>query len=47
MLTRYGGFGYGYILKHFLPRLKRHGVDQQAFDQMLITNPQSVFSASA
>ncbi len=47
MLTRYGGFGYGYILKHFLPRLKRHGVDQQAIDQMLITNPQSVFSASA
>ena len=27
MLTRYGGFGYGYILKHFVPRLKRHGVD--------------------
>ena len=25
MLTRYGGFGYGYILKHFVPRLKRHG----------------------
>ena len=28
MLTRYGGFGYGYILKHFVPRLKRHGMDQ-------------------
>jgi hypothetical protein len=23
-------FGYGYILKHFIPRLKRHGVDQAA-----------------
>ncbi len=46
MLTRYGGFGYGYILKHFLPRLKRHGVDQAAIDQMLITNPKSVFSAA-
>ena len=27
MLTRYGGFGYGYILKHFVPRLRRHGMD--------------------
>ncbi|PND21615.1 phosphotriesterase-related protein [Ensifer sp. MMN_5] len=45
MLTRYGGFGYGYILKHFLPRLTRHGVDQAAFDRMLIDNPKSVFSA--
>jgi phosphotriesterase-related protein len=46
MLTRYGGFGYGYILKHFVPRLHRHGVDQAAIDQMLIANPKSVFSAA-
>lgn len=46
MLTRYGGFGYGYILKHFLPRLKRHGVGQAAIDRMLIDNPKSVFSAA-
>ncbi|MCY1382291.1 Phosphotriesterase homology protein [compost metagenome] len=46
MLTRYGGFGYGYILKHFLPRLKRHGVEQAAIDRMLIDNPKSVFSAA-
>ena len=45
MLTRYGGFGYGFILKHFLPRLKRHGVDQAAIDLMLIDNPKSVFSS--
>ncbi|MFT4184283.1 MAG: phosphotriesterase [Rhizobium sp.] len=45
MLTRYGGFGYGYILKHFVPRLKRHGVDQAAIDRMLTDNPKSVFSA--
>ncbi|WP_377295426.1 phosphotriesterase [Rhizobium sp. SG2393] len=45
MLTRYGGFGYGYILKHFLPRLKRHGVDQAAIDRMLVENPKTVFSA--
>ena len=45
MLTRYGGFGYGFILKHFLPRLKRHGVDQTAIDRMLIDNPKTVFSS--
>jgi phosphotriesterase-related protein len=47
MLTRYGGFGYGYILKHFLPRLARHGVDRQAMDRMLVDNPKRVFSVSA
>jgi phosphotriesterase-related protein len=45
MLTRFGGFGYGYILKHFVPRLKRHGVDQAAIDHILIDNPRRVFSA--
>lgn len=46
MLTRYGGFGYGYILKHFAPRLKRHGVNQRTIDRMLIDNPRRVFSAA-
>lgn len=46
MLTRYGGFGYGYILKHFVPRLLRHGVEQAAIDRMLTDNPKSVFSAA-
>jgi phosphotriesterase-related protein len=45
MLTRYGGFGYGYILKHFVPRLKRHGMDQGTIDRILIDNPRRVFSA--
>ncbi|RWL16123.1 MULTISPECIES: phosphotriesterase [Mesorhizobium] len=44
MLTRFGGFGYGYILKHFVPRLKRHGVEQPAIDRMLVANPRAVFS---
>lgn len=46
MLTRYGGFGYGYILKHFVPRLKRHGLDQTVIDTMMIDNPRSVFSTT-
>ena len=46
MLTRHGGFGYGYILKHFVPRLKRHGVDDKAITGMLVDNPRRVFSAA-
>ena len=46
MLTRYGGFGYGYILKHFVPRLKRHGIDAAAIDLMLKANPMRVFGAA-
>jgi phosphotriesterase-related protein len=44
MLTRYGGHGYGYILKHFVPRLRRHGVTNQQIETMMIANPASVFS---
>jgi phosphotriesterase-related protein len=45
MLTRYGGFGYGYILEHFVPRLKRHGVTDAQIETMLVANPARVFSA--
>lgn len=47
MLTRHGGFGYGYILKHFVPRLIRHGVERAAIDALLVDNPRRVFSAEA
>jgi len=47
MLTRFGGFGYGYVLKHFVPRLKRHGIPTQIIDSILTDNPRSVFSAAA
>jgi phosphotriesterase-related protein len=47
MLTKYGGFGYGYILRHFLPRLKRHGLDQPVLDHLMIANPRRVFSGTA
>ncbi len=46
MLSRYGGFGYSYILKHFAPRLKRHGMSQATIDRILIDNPRRVFSAA-
>ena len=46
MLTKFGGFGYGYILKHFVPRLKRHGIDQPTIALLLKHNPVRVFSAA-
>jgi phosphotriesterase-related protein len=46
MLTRYGGFGYAYLLRHFVPRLKRHGVSEEAIRTMLVDNPRRVFGAA-
>jgi phosphotriesterase-related protein len=46
MLTRYGGFGYAYVLRHFVPRLRRHGVGDDAIRRMLVDNPRAVFSAA-
>jgi phosphotriesterase-related protein len=46
MLTHYGGFGYAYILRHFVPRLRRHGVSDGSIKAMLIENPCSVFSSN-
>lgn len=45
MLTRHGGFGYAYLQKHFLPRLRRHGVGEDAIARLMIDNPRSVFCA--
>jgi phosphotriesterase-related protein len=46
MLSHYGGFGYAYVIKHFVPRLRRHGVTEAAITAMLIDNPRSVFDAA-
>ena len=45
MLARYGGFGYAHVLRHFVPRLRRHGLDEAVIQRMLTDNPKSVFSA--
>jgi phosphotriesterase-related protein len=47
MLTRYGGFGYAYILRHFVPRLRRHGLSEDQIEVMLVHNPRRVFAAAA
>ncbi len=47
MLTCYGGWGYGHILRHFVPRLRRHGVTEAQIHSLLVENPQRVFSRSS
>jgi len=46
MLSRYGGNGYAYVLRHFVPRLRRHGVPETAIRRMLVDNPRAVFAAT-
>jgi phosphotriesterase-related protein len=46
MLSHYGGFGYGYVVRHFLPRLKRFGVSDEQIRTMMVSNPRQVFAAS-
>lgn len=43
MLTHYGGNGYAYVQRHFLPRLKRHGFDDKALLSLTHHNPRRVF----
>ena len=44
MLTRNGGFGYSYILRHFVPRLLRHGVQEAQVERLLVANPRAVLA---
>lgn len=47
MLTAYGGNGYAHVLRHFVPRLRGHGVDDEAIRTMLVDNPRAVFDAAS
>jgi phosphotriesterase-related protein len=38
-LYRYGGHGYGHILRNILPRFAQRGVTEQDIQQMMVTNP--------
>ncbi len=46
MLTRYGGNGYTFVNKHFLPRLQRHGMEETDLNTLMVTNPRRVFDAT-
>lgn len=47
MLTRHGGFGYAYVQRHFLPRLRRMGMGEAELDRLMVGNPRRVFAAEA
>jgi phosphotriesterase-related protein len=38
-LFRYGGHGYDHILERVVPRMKEHGISDQALHKMLVSNP--------
>ena len=46
MLRHYGGNGYGFVQAHFLPRLKRLGLDPALVDSLMTVNPRRVFDAA-
>ena len=43
MLTRFGGHGYGHILRNFVPRLMDKGLTGQQIERLLVKNPRCVF----
>lgn len=45
-LTRYGGFGYDYILRAIVPRLEKRGFSKSQIDQILIHNPADAIAFS-
>lgn len=47
MLRAFGGMGYAHVLERFVPRLRRHGVQDAAIDRMLVHNPRSLFEIAA
>jgi len=45
MLTAYGGGGYSYILRTFLPRLREQGITDAEIHTILVENPRRYFSS--
>ena len=43
-LIRHGGFGYGYIQSHIVPRMRDRGYSQEDVDHILIHNPARVLT---
>ncbi|MCC7368003.1 MAG: phosphotriesterase-related protein [Chloroflexi bacterium] len=43
-LTRWGGDGYGHILRNIVPRLRETGVPDTAIQQMLVENPRRLLT---
>ncbi|TKG70547.1 phosphotriesterase family protein [Prauserella endophytica] len=41
---KYGGFGYGHLLKNIVPELRSEGVSQAELDQLLVDNPRKMLA---
>jgi len=46
-LLKYGGFGYGHILRSILPRLRRRGVGDATVRKLLVENPARVLATAS
>jgi len=44
MLREYGGNGYEYVLRHFVPRLRERGVDEEDINHILRENVAGLFT---
>ncbi len=45
-LLKYGGLGYGHILRSIVPRLRRRGVDDATARKLLVENPARVLATA-
>lgn len=43
-LKRSGGYGYSYLLTHFVPALQEAGIDETLLQTMLVTNPRQLLA---
>ena len=46
-LLKYGGSGYGHILRSIVPRLRRRGVDDATVRKLLVENPARVLTTAS
>ena len=46
LLRRHGGPGYAHLLQYFVPRLRRHGLDEAQVLSLLIDNPRRLFGGA-
>ena len=46
LLRRHGGPGYAHLLQYFVPRLRRHGLDEAQVLSLLTDNPRRLFGGA-
>lgn len=46
-LVRYGGCGYAHVIENIVPRLRRLGVPEDIFEELLVVNARTLFEDAA